>query len=220
MDPGGPCRPKRKHPLPRFGDRFEELTVTGFELGSRGGVRRVLVQCSCDAPEHFVLYPNLNKGKSTRCDACARAKGQRSLKVYRRYASICPDDKHRRRLLNRIASCLNRCGNPKAAEYANYGERGIRVHPPWAARQGSGNVAPGRADFLAYVVTLPGWDNPKLELDRIDNDKDYAPGNLRFIGRRGNMLNRRSVKTLQARIVELEFELELADFRLSLRGTT
>ena len=29
-------------------------------------------------------------------------------------------------------SMKTRCGNPQTKRYADYGGRGIRVHPPWA----------------------------------------------------------------------------------------
>lgn len=58
--------------------------------------------------------------------------------------------------------------------------------------------------FLEHVVSLEGWDNPDLEMDRIDVDKGYEPGNIRFISRQENMLNKRSVQKMQARIHELE----------------
>lgn len=118
--------------------------------------------------------------------------------MFFKYASILPDDEHRRRLLNRLAACRNRCHNPKDAGYRNYGARGIRVYGPWLE---------DKAKFLAYVITLPGWDNPALELDRTHNDRGYEPGNLRFITKRDNINNRRTVRELQARVEELEARL-------------
>ena len=79
--------------------------------------------------------------------------------------------------------------------YQNYGGRGITVFEEWRKNK--------RA-FLEYVVTLEGWDNPSLELDRIDVDKGYEPGNIRFVTRSQNAANKRSVQKMQARIYELE----------------
>jgi hypothetical protein len=67
--------------------------------------------------------------------------------MYFGYESILPDLYHRRRLLNRISACINRCRNPNDAAYKNYGGRGISVHPPWVA---------DRKEYLRYLITLPG----------------------------------------------------------------
>ena len=64
-----------------------------------------------------------------------------------------------------------------------------------------------RTKFLLYVQTLPGWDDAALEMDRIDVDGNYEPGNVRFISRRENMLNKRKVPELERRIAELEARL-------------
>ncbi len=75
-----------------------------------------------------------------------------------------------------------RCYNPKKLGYENYGGRGIKVSPLW------------RQDFKAfydYVVTLPGWNDPLLSLDRIENDRDYEPGNLRWATRTEQNTNKR-----------------------------
>lgn len=194
----------RKHPNPSVGDRFGELTVRGFVVGVRGGLLRVIVQCSCGAPRHEAGISNLRSGRSTRCMRCAAVASRDTRtskeKRYLRYAGVLPDDKHRRRLLNRISAIMQRCHNPRSKNYAGYGGRGILVHAPWRA-------ADGRADFLRYLLTLDGWDNPHLELDRRDNNRGYEPGNLRFIERRKNARNKRTVASLQREIDSLRSDL-------------
>ncbi len=48
-----------------------------------------------------------------------------------------------------------------------------------------------RNAFLRYATTLDRWDEPGLDLDRIDNDGNYEPGNLRLVERKINSRNRR-----------------------------
>lgn len=199
---------RHKHPPIRIGDRFGELTVVGFWVGERGGIHgeKVQVQCSCGAPEHTANMSNLRAGRSTRCMRCALTKATHTrTKKYYRYADVCPDLEHRRRLLNRIAACIQRCTNPKYKAYTDYGGRGIRVYDDWVHN---------RRAFLQYLVALPGWDNPHLELDRINNDGNYEPGNLRFISRRGNIGNRRSMQVMQRELDCLRAEVEHLRARL------
>ena len=68
-----------------------------------------------------------------------------------------------------------------------------------------------RVAFLRYLVGLQGWDQPELQLDRIDNNRGYEPGNLRFVTRSVNMANKRKITArevveLQRRIESLEAE--------------
>src|SRR5215217_7106999 len=189
---------KRTHAAPSVGDRFGELTVVG-PAPSRGKGPRTLVQCSCGADPHEVDSSSLRRGKSTRCNQCAKRKGAASKsKNYWRYEDVCPDIAHRRRLLNRIAACVNRCHNPNDKGYPNYGGRGIQVYEPWRT---------SRQDFLAHLVTLDGWDRPELELDRREVNKGYEPGNVRFVTKSVNSYNKRTVRDLEARIAELERRL-------------
>lgn len=194
----GEGRIGRKHPLPSPGDRFGELVVCRILFKPTGGVLAALVKCSCGAAPHRVSLSNLRRGATTRCPDCSRKQQKRTIKQWFGYESIVPDPEHRRRLCNRISACYNRCHNPNDAGYENYGGRGIAVWEPWRE---------DRALFLAHLVGLDGWDNPALEMDRIDVNKGYEPGNLRFITKAENSRNKRSVKDLQRRIAELEARL-------------
>lgn len=66
------------------------------------------------------------------------------------------------------AAMLDRCYNDNLATFNHYGGRGIKVHERLHTFQG----------FMEVI----GKDyKPGLTLDRIDNNKDYEPGNLRWV---------------------------------------
>ena len=78
---------------------------------------------------------------------------------------------HVKRIRTAVYHAIHRCHNPKCHNYVAYGKRGIIVWSAW--RQ-----CPEW--FMAYICTLPGWNVSHLTLDRIDNNKGYRPGNLRW----------------------------------------
>lgn len=80
------------------------------------------------------------------------------------------------------ASMKARCFNSSHKSYGNYGGRGIAVCDEW------------RNDFKAfldYVKSLPNYNNGKFTLDRIDNDGNYEPGNVRWATWGEQVKNRR-----------------------------
>lgn len=199
--------PKKPFPF-AVGTVFGELTCVRW--GKHWGYYNPWMRCSCGW-EGFVVRQNVLAGRSTRCDRCAKRKAVETRWERRGYYAICPDNTHRDRLLDRISAIIVRCTNPAATTYPDYGGRGITVHPEWLE---------DRTAFLRYLVSLPGWDQPQLQLDRIDNNGGYVPGNLRFVTRSENMANKRkitarSVEVLKRRIAALE--AENADLRHRLR---
>jgi len=76
---------------------------------------------------------------------------------------------------------IQRCTNPKATGFANYGGRGIAVHAPWRA---------SFATFLADVGERPGLD---CSLDRIDLNGNYEPNNCRWVPKSRQPKHRRDV---------------------------
>ena len=199
----GPYKP---FPFP-VGYTQGELTVKEWRNRRRGKSTAwdPWVECSCGW-EGFVCREDFKSGRTSRCNFCAKKATGITVKKFRGYAAIVPDDYHRERLLNRISSCIQRCHNPKNKQFVHYGGRGIRVSPEWRE---------DRTKFLGYLCTLAGWDVAHLELDREDNDKGYEPGNLRFITRAKNAGNRGSMGALRQELSALRKEND--DLRHRLR---
>jgi hypothetical protein len=62
---------------------------------------------------------------------------------------------------------VERCTNPKSINYTNYGGRGITVCNRWLVFE----------NFYTDVGQRPSVDH---SIDRIDNDRGYEPGNVRW----------------------------------------
>lgn len=75
----------------------------------------------------------------------------------------------------------NRCNNPKCSVYYNYGGRGIECRFTVD-------------EFVNYVTNNMNITDigqiKGLDIDRIDNNSDYEPGNIRFVTHQENCLNR------------------------------
>jgi hypothetical protein len=69
---------------------------------------------------------------------------------------------------------VRRCHDPKAKDYDRYGGRGIRVRISFE-------------EFYAEVGARP----PGMSIERIENDMDYAAGNLRWATAKEQATNRR-----------------------------
>lgn len=190
--------PREQTRIP-IGTRFGELTVIGYLRKKTNSGRswgwNPLCVCNACGEETSPLPYNLKKGRTTRCNKCAKQKSSATRKMYWGYADILPDDEHRSRLLNRIASAYQRCQNPKAKAFAWYGARGIEVR------------FKDRRDFLSHLISLDGWDDPSREIDRINTDGHYEAGNLRFATKSENLGNKRTILEMQKRIEELETRL-------------
>lgn len=81
------------------------------------------------------------------------------------------------------AGMVKRCTRPAAANYPHYGGRGISIFPPW--RESLDRFA---SDLIAEIGPRP---SPSHSLDRKDNDKDYAPGNVRWATQSEQLRNTR-----------------------------
>lgn len=75
-----------------------------------------------------------------------------------------------------------RCYDPNDAGYKNYGGRGIFVHPDWIN---------SFDNFLKHIGPRPSSDH---SIDRINNDGNYEPGNVRWATQKEQNNNKRSCR--------------------------
>lgn len=80
-------------------------------------------------------------------------------------------------------SMRSRCYSKNNHAYRSYGGRGIQICDRW------------REDFWSFVVDVGERPSKGHTLDRIDSDKNYEPGNVRWATRLEQTQNRRSSKT-------------------------
>lgn len=170
---GGVVRPSRRKLAE--GDRIGSWRLLEYD--------RAYWLCECECRKlAWVSSGNLNQGKSTSCVLCSN----RRLASARSAATrLGIPQKDYDRLANRMYAARRRCEDPKDAGFANYGGRGITFD--FSSIEAA----------VGHLVTLPGWDNPTLELDRKDNHRGYFAGNLRFVNRSGNASNTRANRRIR-----------------------
>lgn len=87
-------------------------------------------------------------------------------------------------------SMIDRCYTPTSTSYDRYGAVGVTVCDEWRASYEA---------FLSHVGRMP---TPGLQLDRIDNERGYEPGNVRWASRTTQSRNRRVTIRLRFKGVE------------------
>lgn len=89
----------------------------------------------------------------------------------------------------------HRCANPKTIGFADYGARGIVVCERW------------RNSFEAFLADIGPKPSPQHSIDRIDNDGDYEPGNVRWALMTEQAANRKRLRRTET-VVDVVKEFE------------
>lgn len=147
------------------GKRFGKLTVVSRAENAiePNGKPRVMWNCHCDCGNDTVVAGSHLRNKHTTSCGCygreARIKsntthGKSNTPIYRTWRHM-----------------IERCYNKNNKRYNSYGGRGIKVYDKWINDFQS---------FYEYVSSLPHYGENGYSLDRIDNDGNYEPNNIRW----------------------------------------
>ena len=181
---------------PRSGEKFGRLTIIESEWGQFK--KHAEVECEC-GKRFRIQTSGIRMGLHLSCPKCAaKTKSYKGRIAEQR--EIFPDDKIRSMWTHRYSGIISRCYDPNHRAYPNYGGRGIQIFGEWKE---------DRFKFFRYVKTLPGWDAFGCDLDRINNNGNYEPGNLRIVSRSKNSNNKRN----SARIIYQGEEYTVREFR-------
>ena len=161
-----------------IGQRFGRLVV--IEEAGRNKRRNMLwlCKCSCGA-EVTVSNGNLQSGRTKSCGCLCRELSAKRLTTH---------GMTKTKLFHVWHGMLTRAGSVKGADEKKkrlYQDRGISACSEWLNFQ----------NFRDWALTHGYSDG--LEIDRIDNDKGYAPENCRWVSRKENVNNRRCTIRLE-----------------------
>lgn len=135
--------------------RVRSLTV----LSQDGRVNGQIVwSCQCDCGRLVKVRGSVLR--SGRISSCGCMKSER-----RRTHGMTGSPEYRAWSNMRV-----RCYNESHKDYGLYGGRGVKVHADWL----------GRGSFEAFLAHVGPRPSPLHSLDRIDPNKDYEPGNVRW----------------------------------------
>lgn len=177
--------------MPAFIDltecQFGRLTVIKrvpppFGKRTRGAYWQCI--CECGA-ESIVMSQSLVKGSTRSCGCYGR---EVASEIGRRARTTHGLSKTTEYCI--WSNLRDRCHNPNGDAYKDYGGRGIKVCSRWD-------------DFSAFIADVGKRPSKRHTLDRINNDGNYEPGNVRWATRSEQNNNKRSNRLVTYRGVTM-----------------
>jgi hypothetical protein len=147
----------------KIGNKYGSWLV---QEGPTRGKKYYCVCLSCGKTAKYVKGYDLLNGRTTTCKSCAT-------KLRRETHGMSNSLEY-----NTWVHLNQRCYNPKNKDYKNYGARGIEVYPLW------------RTSFESFYMMVGPRPNPTDTIERIDYNKGYFPGNVKWASRQDQVLNK------------------------------
>ena len=164
------------------GQKFGRLTVVSKAPRGARKNRRAVWNCLCDCGGEAVVGADaLRSGHARSCGCLSVETAKKTHTKHGNAAGGTVTAEYQA-----WVNMRSRCSDETAKCWKNYGGRGISVFPGW------------ETSFEAFLSHVGPKPHPKYELDRIDNDKGYEPGNVRWVSKSQNNRNRRTRAQVKA----------------------
>lgn len=169
-----------KKPPTEIGDVFSRLTVLEDPAErSRIGGRVLICRCQCGAVKRFD-DKSLRAGVTKSCGCLASEHSRRQGLSMATHGHCRGGVNNSTREYRSWGNMISRCYNPKVGCFDNYGGRGILVCDEW------------KNSFATFINDMGPMPDGPHNIDRIDNDKGYFPGNCRWSTPTENGNNKRN----------------------------
>ena len=163
------------------GIRFGKLMVIkeSEPIFNKSGNKIRMIECKCDCGN--IKTTRLTLLRSNQTTSCGCFHKQKISSIFKKHGDsltpeyICWND------------MLKRCNNINNKAYKHYGARGIKVDKSFNKWE----------NFKEYLINTIGLrPSNKYSLDRINNDGNYEPDNIRWTTQSEQLKNRRKINKL------------------------
>lgn len=146
------------HTIDMVGKKIGKWTVLEKDISNKMPVRWKC-QCECGSL-HTVSGGDLRRARSLQCSRCARIKSS-TFHGMAKKGKIAPE-------YNSWSQMKSRCMNANDKRYRDYGGRGIKICERWIS------------SFESFLLDVGKKPSPIHSIDRIDNDGNYCPENVKW----------------------------------------
>jgi hypothetical protein len=183
-------------PKDLVGKRFGRLTVVRF-LGSKTSNRTNktshwwLCECDCGATKELKTAYLTRNDRPTRSCGCIQS--ECVIKANTIHGGTSKFLEYGKYLYNLWRNIKQKCYDANSISYKNYGGRGINMYREWIDDYPT---------FEKWVVENLGHRLEGYSLDRINNNGNYEPGNLRWVDRSAQENNSRKTRKMVAQFTK------------------